>query len=321
MLAPGMSTPAQAPRTTELIRDTLESIQGDTVGLGELVDRFEQRGFGVLLLFLSLPAFIPVPGVAGVTGPVIALLGLQMLIGLRRPWLPGFVRRKTIGKQTFARFTARMGRLLKVLERFCQPRITWLFDQAGSRASGLVLILYGLLLSLPIPFTNYIFGLVLLSIAIAMIERDGLLLVSSWFIVGPLVLAVGILLRKLKAWRLRRRRRNGHDRSAGRPRFSDPGQEPPRPASRAMRSASVSTPCRIATSRSLMAARRNSRRRRRVMVVPSLPLWKSMACRAASRCRNSASISALVAGRSRGCAASPGSAGSWPAASAARRSS
>ena len=213
MLGPGMSTSAQAPRTTELIRDTLESIQGDQVALGELVDRFEQRGFGVLLLFLSLPAFIPVPGVAGVTGPVIALLGLQMLIGLRRPWLPGFVRRKSIGKQTFARFTARMGRLLRVLERFCQPRMPWLFDQAGMRACGLVLILYGLLLSLPIPFTNYIFGLVLLSIAIAMIERDGLLLVSSWFIVGPLVLAVGVLLRKLKAWRLRRRRRNGNHRN------------------------------------------------------------------------------------------------------------
>lgn len=213
MLGAGMTTTAHGPRTTELIRETLESIQGDEVALGELVDRFGQRGFGLLLLFLSLPAFIPLPGVAGVTGPVIALLGLQMLIGLRRPWLPGFVRNKTIGKQTFARFTARMGRLLKVLERFCQPRMTWLFDQAGSRASGLVLILYGLLLSLPVPFTNYIFGLVLLSIAIAMIERDGLLLVSSWFIVGPLVLAVGVLMRNLKAWRLKRRRRNGHARS------------------------------------------------------------------------------------------------------------
>ena len=196
-----------APRTTELIRDTLSQLEGDRVALGDLVDRFQQRGFGVLLLFLSLPAFIPIPGVAGVTGPIIALLGLQMLIGLQRPWLPGFIRRKTIEKTAFARFTSRMGRLLKVLERFCRPRALWLFDNAGNRASGLVLILYGLLLSLPIPFTNYIFGLILLSIAIAMIERDGALLISSWFIVGPLVLAFGVLFRNVRAWRIRKRRK------------------------------------------------------------------------------------------------------------------
>lgn len=206
-----------APRTTELIRDTLDRLEGDRVALGDLVDRFQQRGFGVLLLFLSLPAFIPIPGVAGVTGPVIALLGLQMLAGLQRPWLPGFARRRTIEKAAVARFTARMGRLLRVLERFCRPRALWLFDNAGNRASGFVLILYGLLLSLPIPFTNYIFGLILLSIAIAMIERDGALLISSWFIVGPLVLAFGVLFRNLRARQLRRRRRNGNNRNGPAP--------------------------------------------------------------------------------------------------------
>lgn len=201
-------TPSHSPpRTTDLLRDTLASIEGDRVEFGHLVDRFGRRGFGMLLLFLSLPAFIPIPGVAGVTGPVIALLGVQMLVGLRQPWMPGFARRKSIEKRTVMRFTSRMGRLLKVLERFCRPRALWLFENAGNRATGLVLILYGLMLSLPIPFTNFIFGLILLSIAIAMIERDGVLLLGSWFVVGPLILAGGVLVRNVRAWRLRRRRR------------------------------------------------------------------------------------------------------------------
>lgn len=207
-------------RVTGLINQTLDGIQGDSITLGELVDQLEQRGFGVLILFLSLPAFIPIPGVAGITGPAIALLGLQMIIGLRRPWLPGPVRRKAIRKASFERFTVRMARVLKVLERFCRPRIDWLFDNAGNRASGLVLVIYGLLLSLPIPFTNYLFGLILLAIAIALIERDGLLLVSSWLVVGPLVLAIGVSWRNLRAARLRRRRRNnrhGAGKGSGRP--------------------------------------------------------------------------------------------------------
>lgn len=212
-------------RVTALISQTLDEIEGDSIALGDLVDRLEQRGFGVLILFLSLPAFIPIPGVAGITGPAIALLGLQMIIGLRRPWLPRPARRKQIRKASFERFTVRMAKVLKVLERFCRPRVSWLFDNAGNRATGLVLVVYGLLLSLPIPFTNYLFGLILLAIAIALIERDGLLLVSSWLVVGPLVLAVGVAWRNLRASRLRRRRRrnrrNGHDNDSGN--GSDPG--------------------------------------------------------------------------------------------------
>lgn len=196
-------------RTTGLIASTLDGIDGDSIAMGELVDRFGQRGFGVLVLFLTLPAFFPIPGVAGVPGLLIALLGLQMLLGLTRPWLPRRVRARQIAKASFARITGRMGWLLRILERFCRPRMLWLFDRAGNRASGLMLIFYGVLLSLPIPFTNFIFALILLTIAIAMIEGDGMLLLSSWFVIGPVVLAVGIALRNLRAWRIRRRRRNG----------------------------------------------------------------------------------------------------------------
>ena len=36
-----------------------------------------------------LPAFLPVPGLAGgISGPLVTLIGAQMLIGLRKPWLP-----------------------------------------------------------------------------------------------------------------------------------------------------------------------------------------------------------------------------------------
>lgn len=218
MLQPDMNVNGRQQRTTEVIQDALDAIAGDRVAIGELVDRFERRGFGVLVLLLTLPGFIPVPGIGALTGPVIALLGVQLMAGLARPWLPARVRRKTLRKDSFARFMGRMGRLLRVLERFCRPRALWLFENAGNRASGLMLVVYGLLLSLPIPFTNYLFALVLLSIAIAMIERDGVLLISSWFVVGPLVLALGVAWRNLKAGHLRRRRRNGRNgRQAGDP--------------------------------------------------------------------------------------------------------
>jgi hypothetical protein len=41
-------------------------------------------------------------------------------------------------------------------------------------------MLLGMLLSLPLPLTNYPFGLVLLAFAFALIERDGRLMLVAW---------------------------------------------------------------------------------------------------------------------------------------------
>jgi hypothetical protein len=62
-------------------------------------------------------------------------------------------------------------------------------EHRSTRAfSGLHLILLGFLLSLPIPFTNYPFGFILLCYAIALIERDGRLLITGWVLgIGAIV--------------------------------------------------------------------------------------------------------------------------------------
>jgi hypothetical protein len=52
--------------------------------------------------------------------------------------------------------------------------------RAASIFSGLLLMLLGVLLALPIPFTNYLFGVLLLGYALALLERDGALLLVAW---------------------------------------------------------------------------------------------------------------------------------------------
>ena len=41
-------------------------------------------------------------------------------------------------------------------------------------------MLLGILLALPIPFTNFLFGALLLLYALALLERDGALMLMSW---------------------------------------------------------------------------------------------------------------------------------------------
>ena len=57
----------------------------------------------------------------------------------------------------------------------------WVLDHPlASAFSGLLMILLGLLLALPIPFTNYLFGALLLLFAFALLERDGALMLVAW---------------------------------------------------------------------------------------------------------------------------------------------
>jgi hypothetical protein len=113
-------------------------------------------------------------------GLLIALVGIQMLIGMPRPWMPRRVREHAFERSTVERFVERMAPLFARLEKLSRPRWEFLTRAPWSRVSGIALVAIGVLLSLPIPFTNYPFGLVVLVFAVALIERDGVLLSLVW---------------------------------------------------------------------------------------------------------------------------------------------
>ncbi len=150
--------------------------------LGNILQDLQQSAFGVFLFVAILPAFIPIPGVGGaVSGPLILLIGGQMLFGLRRPWLPKFIANRGPKRGTMHRFLARIDGALRRLDKLLKPRLPALLVPRPAHAlTGLLLILVAVLLSLPIPFTNYLFGFQLLLFALALLERDGMLMLLNW---------------------------------------------------------------------------------------------------------------------------------------------
>lgn len=187
--APDMNAAAPV-RTTDLLTRLGDTAQGEKVSFDDLLDEFRQRAFGAMLLVVLLPTFIPVPiGIGAVTGPFIALIGLQMVLTFEHPWLPRWIGRRRMQRATVKRFGDRFRRFLSWLEKLCAPRLVEFLEHRGTRAfTGLQLALLGFLLSLPIPFTNYPFGFILLCYAIALIERDGRLLIVSWVLgIGAIV--------------------------------------------------------------------------------------------------------------------------------------
>ena len=81
----------------------------DVLRLGDLLKDFGPAAFGMLLFLGVLPAFIPVPGVGGaVGGPLVILVGVQLLLGMRKLWLPGFLARRGPHRSAMMRFRQRM---------------------------------------------------------------------------------------------------------------------------------------------------------------------------------------------------------------------
>ena len=162
--------------------------------LRDILGDLQQSAFGVFLFVAILPAFIPIPGIGGaVSGPLTILIGLQMLCGMRRPWLPAFIANRGPRRATGQRFVGKIAPLLRWLDRMLRPRLPRLLDSLPAHTfTGLLLALTGVLLSLPIPFTNYLFGVILLLFALALLERDGGLMLLCWIAAIAAIVAFGI---------------------------------------------------------------------------------------------------------------------------------
>jgi hypothetical protein len=206
MRVPGLrrkKTHGPAPITTRRLVDELAT--GDPeeeLSLAQLLDRFSERSFGLFLLIVLVPTFIPIPvGVGAISGALASLIGLQFLARLEHPWLPRFLARRDIHRHRIVRFRDRMGKWLERVEKLTKPRWEGMFTHPAAHAfTGLLLVVLGVLLCLPIPLTNYPFGLILLAYSFALIERDGKLMLLAWIAGVVEIAAVAGFGGEMMAW-------------------------------------------------------------------------------------------------------------------------
>ena len=173
---------------------------GELLPLKVLLAGLGRRAYGMLLFVATLPAFIPIPIGGAISGPLVVLIGVQLLWGRRRPWLPRFLASRGPHRHALARFYRLVSPWLARLERLVRPRLPVLLHYRAARVfTGLLLVLLGLLLALPIPLTNYLFGAILLLFALAMLERDGALMLVAWACGASAVASFGLASGKLAA--------------------------------------------------------------------------------------------------------------------------
>lgn len=194
-----MTTPAIGPRipTSTVLRELLLQAPDQTVTLGWLMDRLGDRSFGIVLLLLGLLASLP--GASGIVGVIIAVPAFQMMLARRGPAFPGFLAGTKFRKQRLAAVLNRAVPPLRYLERYVRPRWHGPFE-ATKRVVGGAILLAGSLLAAPIPLSNVPPALMIVLLAFAYLEEDGVLLcIGLVFILGLLGIAIGVTWRMMGA--------------------------------------------------------------------------------------------------------------------------
>jgi hypothetical protein len=157
-------------RVSDLLAELAKTWPHERVSLGDVTQLLGERGHGVLLFVLALPG--AVPGVASIAAIPLALVALQLAIGLPRPWLPRFLAARSLSRTEFARMVERVAPHLTRIERLLRPRLMILTGPVGERVIGVVCLVLALLLTVPILF-NWPLVVPIALMALAVLERDG----------------------------------------------------------------------------------------------------------------------------------------------------
>lgn len=166
-----------------VLRAVIDTAKAETITIGEIIDAFGERAFGFVLILFSLPNCVPAPpGIAGIVGTPVLIFGIQLMLGHKHPWLPGFIKRRTISVSKFKRLIDIAEPKLQWLESWCKPRLTQLFNMFGDRMIGLFAVLVALSVLIPFPGTNFPPSIALVIVSIAVMEEDGYLLVIGYLI-------------------------------------------------------------------------------------------------------------------------------------------
>jgi len=171
--------------------EALLQTESDSLTVEELVARVGDRGFGLLLLVLSLPSAMPVPA-AGYSVPfglLLLVLALQMLIGKARPVFPRRLERVKISQSFAQKLLSGAAWIFAKLEWIIRPRLKWIGSTGGRMLMGGLVLVMAILMMIPIPMTNTFPAFVVFLIGIGLTEDDGLFAIGACC-VGVLAVAL-----------------------------------------------------------------------------------------------------------------------------------
>ena len=163
------------PTSVELSR-MLGRTQERRVPIAWLMEQLGRRSFGLTFFAMGMVALFP--GASTLVGVLLAWPAVQLVLGHEATALPRIIAGRTVSVDKLARVIRILTPRLEALERLVRPRWPELF-QTTRWMTGLMMLLLGVSMILPVPFGHVVPALVVMLLAVAYMEEDGLALLVS----------------------------------------------------------------------------------------------------------------------------------------------
>ncbi len=177
---------ADEPHSVSDILDAIERLADEhaQVAVGDVIEALGSRGFGPFLVVMPLIDISPIgsiPGLPTAMAVVIALVAVQMAIGRRHLWLPGFVRRRSIKAATAQKAVAKTRGVARFMDRWFHGRLPSLTSGVFVRLAAIGVILLACAVPplelLPLATTAPMLAIAAFGLAITV--RDGALMIAA----------------------------------------------------------------------------------------------------------------------------------------------
>lgn len=196
----GTSKPVTNLRS--LLRSLVLNTDGETVTVRELMNAVGRRAYGPVLLllgFISISPLTIIPGANWLVATVTLIFALQIVIGLRTPWLPNNALDFSFKRDLLIQGAAAGEKYAHMVDALVRPRLTFLTAAPFVHLVGAVCAMAALV-TFPlglVPFGPLLPGLTVLLFGLALTARDGVVVLFAGVTFAAAVFIMIRLLPKL----------------------------------------------------------------------------------------------------------------------------
>ena len=173
-----------------------DSAEGEELSVGDILDSLGSRGYGPLLIAVSLIELLPtgaIPGVPTLVAVLVVLLAGQLLLGRSAPWVPGRLRKLHFKHEKFETGRDKIKPWTQKIDRALKPRLPQLVSSSAERVVAVVCIV--LALTMPplelVPLASSVPSAAIGLFGLGLSARDGLLVALGLLVaIGGAVAAV-----------------------------------------------------------------------------------------------------------------------------------
>lgn len=168
----------------------------ENTSVGDIIEMAGERSYGPLLLIAGLATLAPIigdiPGMPTILGAIVFLFSAQLLFGKKHFWLPKFLLNRSVSNKKLKKGLQWLESPAKFIDRLLKPRFRVLVRDTAVYVIAFMCLMIASVMPIMefVPFSANAAGAALTVFGLALIARDGLLLLLALLLTATIAVII-----------------------------------------------------------------------------------------------------------------------------------